>query len=283
MEKHVGKTRKHNAKPTTSKGKKKASLPNASSQVPGKTGGVIPAHKVAPLLLSLRAAKLAHKLSAPMRGMSGPSSLGRWLKEEWIRPQIQHKYVDASNLYLASGVAGVLGIVYFSANDMFDPNRSGTGHQPLGFDQLMLYYNHFIVLKSHIRVKFATQEITAAYAGPMHVGITLADTNSLGTGLNQVMEQPFTTSTQLTLTQTKGKGFVELEARFDARTWYNVDNPRDALATLAGSSGASPSDEVFYCIWVCDHNAADSTRDVALTVELDLLTEYYEPQELASS
>lgn len=35
----------------------------------------------------------------------------------------------------------------FRANSLFDPNRTSTGHQPLGFDQLAASYNRYVVDK----------------------------------------------------------------------------------------------------------------------------------------
>jgi len=41
----------------------------------------------------------------------------------------------------------------FRANSLFDPDLTGTGHQPNGFDALMAAYNHFTVLSCKIRVR----------------------------------------------------------------------------------------------------------------------------------
>jgi len=41
---------------------------------------------------------------------------------------------------------------WFKANGIYDPNTTGTGHQPYGFDQWMAIYNHFFVNKATIRV-----------------------------------------------------------------------------------------------------------------------------------
>lgn len=41
-----------------------------------------------------------------------------------------------------------LGSYVVSCNGLYDPNVSGTGHQPLYFDQLTSIYNHYCVLKS---------------------------------------------------------------------------------------------------------------------------------------
>jgi len=40
----------------------------------------------------------------------------------------------------------------FAANGMYDPNITGTGHQPKGFDQLMLFFQHYQVLGARILV-----------------------------------------------------------------------------------------------------------------------------------
>jgi len=41
----------------------------------------------------------------------------------------------------------------FRANSLYDPDLTGTGHQPNGFDTLMQAYDHFTVLASKIRVR----------------------------------------------------------------------------------------------------------------------------------
>jgi len=51
---------------------------------------------------------------------------------------------------LTSG-AGTAASYVFSANGLYDPDVSGTGGQPMGFDQAMLFYNHYTVHSSRIR------------------------------------------------------------------------------------------------------------------------------------
>lgn len=56
------------------------------------------------------------------------------------------------------GIAGSTGVYVFSANGLYDPNITGTGTQPTGFDQLMAIYGEYVVLGSTIKVYCRNQE-----------------------------------------------------------------------------------------------------------------------------
>lgn len=52
-----------------------------------------------------------------------------------------------------STLGGVVpGTYVFCANGLYDPNTTGTGHQPRGFDQLMAMYRRYEVLESLLEV-----------------------------------------------------------------------------------------------------------------------------------
>lgn len=53
----------------------------------------------------------------------------------------KHKYAEAVTVS-AAGIAGYK----WNLNSLFDPNRSGIGHQPYGYDQLAGLYNRYRVI-----------------------------------------------------------------------------------------------------------------------------------------
>lgn len=55
---------------------------------------------------------------------------------------------------IAIDVDQIAGVEHFRyrANSMYDPNFTGIGHQPRGFDQWMAVYDHYRVIQSHITV-----------------------------------------------------------------------------------------------------------------------------------
>jgi hypothetical protein len=58
----------------------------------------------------------------------------------------------------------------YSCNNLYDPNVTGVGHQPRGFDQLMALYDHFVVISAVAEVTFYN-----GTALPMVCGLMIDD------------------------------------------------------------------------------------------------------------
>jgi len=97
-------------------------------------------------------------------GKQATSSVTR-ITERWmpIFPASIVKTLRYSTNISMGAAVGALNTWMFRANDLFDPDYSGTGHQPMGFDQLMSWYNHFCVVRSRIVCTFRNIGTTSAY------------------------------------------------------------------------------------------------------------------------
>lgn len=79
------------------------------------------------------------------------------------------KYVQAGSLN--PGVGGTNAIQVFRANDIYDPDYTGAGHQPRGFDQWMTLYDHFYVKRSKITIEYHNGDATYE----VQVGVAMRD------------------------------------------------------------------------------------------------------------
>jgi len=73
--------------------------------------------------------------------------LGRGFPQKMM---VTHRYCDQLTL---TSTSGVMATYQWSCNGMYDPNRTGGGHQPILFDQLTPLYNHYQVVGSKIKFK----------------------------------------------------------------------------------------------------------------------------------
>lgn len=76
--------------------------------------------------------------------------------EPWmpVFPATIRKRLRYADTFTLTSTAGVVTSYVLRANDLFDPDFTGTGHQPMGFDQLMLWFNHFCVIRAKLTCIF---------------------------------------------------------------------------------------------------------------------------------
>lgn len=76
-----------------------------------------------------------------------PGMLGKTFKQKF-------RYVTRISMDPGTGTAATH---VFSCNGLYDPDITGTGHQPIGFDQIMGFYNHYTVIGAKMRATFVSQ------------------------------------------------------------------------------------------------------------------------------
>lgn len=172
---------------------------------------------------------------------------------------IKHRYVDRTTI---ACTAGAFANYKFRCNGMFDPNHSGTGHQPMYFDQLAALYNHYTVTKSKIKVSFGNLDLTGATVG---VGIYIDDdTSSIPTTFESSMEQSSATFTTV--------GGATSEPRSITKYWNAVQafgpNPM-ANDNLQGNGTTDPTEQQIFVLCCQPIQTASSTVNIGVLVEIE--------------
>lgn len=184
---------------------------------------------------------------------------------------MNHRYVTDLR---ATSTTGSLAVHNFRANGMFDPDQSGTGHQPLYFDQLTAIYNHFTVIGSKISVTFTTDANTsfstivgiAKNDDPTVTPATSANLCELSDTVHAVLRGSLYGQKQLTQS-------FSAKGTFGGSVLANDD--------LQGSASADPLEQTFYTIFVQNPLLESSTVEVHIVIEYTAVWD--ELKDLASS
>lgn len=165
------------------------------------------------------------------------------------------RYSDTISITLSTGD----GFHYFSCNGLYDPDISGSGHQPLYFDQLMAMYDQYVVVASKITVTPVVSSVS------LLCGVSIEDD---------------TTSNLFNLEVEKGTSKYRAYGPISAggspqigvtQFWNQAKTfGQGAMmgAQLSGTSAANPTEQSYFHITLKDPGAG------SVTVHLQVLVEY---------
>lgn len=159
-----------------------------------------------------------------------------------------------------TSVGGLQSFIY-CANGLFDPDISGVGHQPSGFDQYKLIYSRYTVTNARIRVSLRPEASTGRTGGTF--GITFCGGDSAAAGdYREYIENGECVWKSIGANNTQPVDIV-----------YNLDLGK-ALgmkildrAEFDGTDTANPLASQFFHLWLYVDNAGD-TGDLPYTVEI---------------
>lgn len=182
-----------------------------------------------------------------------------------------------SNGTIAS-TSGILQVHVFSANNLYDPDVTGTGHQPMGHDTMATLYNHYVVLGSKITVQWG-QVNTSGGTGNLMVGCYLDDDSTVPyTGYSGLIESRKGTSKLITLQ----RNAISTTSKFSAKKFFNVNDVKDNFTRLGGDFGNPPGDAANFILWVQSQDIS-TTNTAYFTVIIDYIVACSEPRSLAPS
>lgn len=177
--------------------------------------------------------------------------------------KMTHRYSAAVRI---TGLAGAVSSYIFSANGLYDPDVSGTGHQPMYFDQLGSIYNHYCVMKSRIKVQMIP---VVASAGCQSVRCVL---------YLQDLSSPSSINTAIERSKSNWTVISHLSNTFGPQNklslgWNGFETFGNKIVSdenYQGSTGANPVEQSYFILSFQDAAAAGiAVMDVQFTVEYD--------------
>lgn len=182
-------------------------------------------------------------------------------------------YYDQNNFTTGIVLAG--GYV-FTANGLYDPNITGVGHQPMGFDQMMLFYEHYTVTASKITVNFYNNDVDDAVI----VGVLVAPDATVETVFSKLNENGMLKKHWLTPSGgTDPKCSITLAANIS-----KINGKKDVKSEddFRGDVAANPAEQSFFHLFAYNQTTTN-TVNVVFEVMIEYTAIFTEPRKMTQS
>lgn len=191
-----------------------------------------------------------------------------------LRPKQQCVLRYHEDITLDAGVAGIPGIWSFSALSLRDPNFTGVGHQPRGFDQLMQLYSHYFVDEVCIEVWFNSTGSNSQLGF-----IQLRDSSVSSMTRDDALE--YTTMTEKVVSANAG---YPTKITYTCKPNQFLGLPKHDASMKGGvSSSETPDADAYLTVGVMPLSAGTDSTAIAAVVKLTYKCTLVEPTEPTSS
>jgi len=166
------------------------------------------------------------------------------------------KYAETVNITL--GITG-LGSYLFSCNGLYDPNITGTGHQPMYFDQFSALYDHYTCLKSTMKATVVAHPNAA-----LIFAVGQDDDTTINAATSSTIWERPGYQVKSTNCAVEPSG-TSLWSKWDAKKVFGGDPQSDT--NLQGSGSSNPTEQSYYVLYF-DGGTALVNQQVTVLVEI---------------
>lgn len=178
------------------------------------------------------------------------------------------------DISLAPSVAGAVAVHHFSANGLYDPDITGTGHQPRGFDQMMSLYDHYIVDEAVIEVWAQNTNASSGYI----LSVAVKDTAS-----TMVRDDVFEETVTVHKAGAGTTGGPTVQYLRLACKPYQFLGMRMGDSELKGNAGANPSETCIFTVSATAINSAVAISEIRAVVKVTYKARFIEPKRPSAS
>jgi len=146
----------------------------------------------------------------------------------------------ADVLTLSPTTANVVASHTYRLNSLFDPDYTGAGAQPVGFDELMAMYGDFFVTTTQVHVSGGNR--STVYQG-MFLLLPHRGTGPPSTSSEDWLSNPNCMWAFARVAQ--GGGACEMNLKWHARDWYGLPKKGTSVLTVDEGWGDSSSNPEF--------------------------------------
>lgn len=200
---------------------------------------------------------------------SNPITMLRELPLFGLRTRRSIPYLGQVSL---TGTASAVNAYVFSVNGCYDPDITSTGHQPMGFDSLMLFYNHYTVLGAKIKITCQNTSVTTS-----HVAISISGSSTVTTDTFMLLENGQAAFAILTPAGVAGS-IATLSTYCNCAKFQGM-SPKLIMAdpNMRGDAASNPAEQMYFHISTWNPvSAAVPSVYFDVNIEYDVI--FHEPR-----
>jgi len=190
--------------------------------------------------------------------------------------KLKSKFIYTSTIYNIASTAASPVTHVFSLNGLYDPEIAAGGNQPRGFDQLMLLYDHYVVIGVKARIDF----VNASTTNPVYVYAAVRDSASVSTNYRDYMEDA-KTKWKILDTEGSGRGVNSMNMVCNPNKFLGRSKPM-ADPDLKGTVAANPTEQAYLHVGgLCTD--LFTTSNIGVIVTLEYTAVLIEPKQVTAS
>lgn len=149
------------------------------------------------------------------------------------------------------GVLGAYASQIWQVNSLYDPDTTGVGHQPNGFDQMMVLYKEYVVRRAYIELEIWNSDNTQAQMAVLSVSNLATPYGDIAVELESGNSEFRTIGVSQ-----GGQAIVKMKKWIDISKFMGTDVTKDDV--YVGTAAASPNKGCYVHLGVTSQNNADS-------------------------
>lgn len=181
------------------------------------------------------------------------------------------KYTEMLSL-TSSAVVGNASVYVYSANGLYDPNITGVGHQPRGFDEMINLYYHYRVLGAKITFRGTNGDGDFGQI----FGISLQGSYITNTNMTDYTED--TNSVSRIVGNNDGSSTITITYKCAPHKFLGLKYDEDSLR---GDSTTNPTEQAYFHIFT--NSVGGVASAVKGEVSIEYLCQFFEPISLTQS
>jgi len=186
--------------------------------------------------------------------------------------KIKLKY---SELLVLTSLVGAVTSNAFRMNSIFDPNQTGTGHQPYAFDQWAAMYSKYCVLGSKLTATFTQSGNTG---GPWDVGV-IGDGDASIASLPSTNRETADSDTKVLAVSTGSNNVIKCSTTYSPWKRLGLAYTDD---TVQGATTSNPTQPWYGVVW-CADMVGPASSNVFCKVDMEFTVLFTRPINNAGS